>query len=193
MGFNYGVKGYHLWCFEAKKTIVSRDVTFDESTMLEKVTQEETKGISQVEFEQQMMMSPVTNKEDSQVEQDESDEEEESIPDSSQQHEPIAVNKPKRQIRRPARFEDMVAYALLVVDFVPSTFQEAIQSSESKRWKGAMEEEMKSLHKNKTWELVQLPKGKKAIGCKWVFAKKEGFHEKGNIRYKERLVAKGYA
>ena len=32
-------------------------------------------------------------------------------------------------------------------------------------------EEMSSLHKNDTWELSELPKEKKAIGCKWVFAK----------------------
>ena len=37
-----------------------------------------------------------------------------------------------------------------------------------------MEEEMNSLYKNDTWELTVLPKGKKAIGCKWVYAKKQG-------------------
>ena len=43
------------------------------------------------------------------------------------------------------------------------------------------------------WKLTQLPKGKKAIGCKWVFAKKEGFPNKEDVRYKARLVAKGFA
>jgi len=52
---------------------------------------------------------------------------------------------------------------------------------------------MNSLNKNQTWDLVQLPKGKKTIGCKWVYAKKEGNPEKDNIRFKARLVAKGYA
>uniref|UniRef100_A0A2N9GPK2 Reverse transcriptase Ty1/copia-type domain-containing protein n=1 Tax=Fagus sylvatica TaxID=28930 RepID=A0A2N9GPK2_FAGSY len=37
----------------------------------------------------------------------------------------------------------------------------------------AMVEENESLSKNKTWELTELPKGKKPIGCKWVFKKKE--------------------
>lgn len=32
---------------------------------------------------------------------------------------------------------------------------------------------MQSLHKNCSWVLVQLPNGKKAIRCKWVFNKKE--------------------
>jgi len=40
MGFSPGVKGYHLRCLEAKKTIISKDVTFDESAMLKKVNPE---------------------------------------------------------------------------------------------------------------------------------------------------------
>ena len=56
-----------------------------------------------------------------------------------------------------------------------------------------MEEEMKSLYKNDTWELTRLPKGKKAIGCKWVYAKKQGSLKEDSVRYKARLVVKGYA
>ena len=41
-------------------------------------------------------------------------------------------------------------------------------------WKDAIEEEMSSLYKNDTWELTELPKGKKAVACKWVYAKKHG-------------------
>ncbi|GJZ23122.1 retrovirus-related pol polyprotein from transposon TNT 1-94 [Tanacetum coccineum] len=41
--------------------------------------------------------------------------------------------------------------------------------------------------------LTNLPDGKKAIGCKWVYAKKEGFPGQDDVRYKARLVAKGYA
>ena len=47
------------------------------------------------------------------------------------------------------------------------------------------------MSKNGVWELVQLPKGCKAIGCKWVFKTKRD--SKGDIeRYKVRLVAKGF-
>ena len=38
MGVTSGVKGYRLWCLSLKKIISSRDVTFDESAMLKKVT-----------------------------------------------------------------------------------------------------------------------------------------------------------
>ncbi|KAM1535363.1 hypothetical protein ACFX1Z_014373 [Malus domestica] len=46
-----------------------------------------------------------------------------------------------------------------------------------------MGDEMNSLLKNKTWELAKLLKGKKAIGCKWVYAKKEDADEKSNYDF----------
>lgn len=50
---------------------------------------------------------------------------------------------------------------------------------------------MEALQKNKTWALVVLPKGKKTVGCKWIFSIK--YKADGSIdRYKARLVAKGY-
>ncbi|KAL1181166.1 hypothetical protein V6Z11_A02G029800 [Gossypium hirsutum] len=51
---------------------------------------------------------------------------------------------------------------------------------------------MESLYKNKTWDLVKLPKCKKTVCCKWVFKKKEGTPRVEEPRYKSRLVAKGY-
>jgi len=36
-----------------------------------------------------------------------------------------------------------------------------------------MTEEMSSLYKNDTWELTELPKEKKTIGCKWAYTKKK--------------------
>ena len=56
-----------------------------------------------------------------------------------------------------------------------------------------MKEEMSSLHKNDTWELTELLKRKKAIGCKWVYAKKQGSLKENTVCYKARLAAKGYA
>jgi len=67
----------------------------------------------------------------------------------------------------------IVAYVLPVVKkAIPSTYREAEISSKSKMWKDAMMKEMNSLYKNDTWKLSELPKRKKAIGCKYVFAKK---------------------
>ena len=75
----------------------------------------------------------------------------------------------------------------------PLTYNEAVSGRESSEWILAMNEEMESLRKNQTWELVQLPKGKRVIGCKWVYKKKEGISDVEPSKYKARLVAKGYS
>ena len=50
---------------------------------------------------------------------------------------------------------------------------------------------MNSMANNQVWDLVELPKGAKAICCKWVFKTKRD--SSGNIEiYKARLVAKGF-
>ncbi|XP_068492265.1 uncharacterized protein [Phaseolus vulgaris] len=55
----------------------------------------------------------------------------------------------------------------------------------------AIKTELDSIKKNNTWTLVDLPKGAKPIGCKWIFKKK--YHPDGSIeKYKARLVAKGF-
>ncbi|KAK0597501.1 hypothetical protein LWI29_025983 [Acer saccharum] len=62
---------------------------------------------------------------------DEEGEEEVLTQEPSQQQDSIAVRRPRREIRKPARFVDMVAYALPIVnDDVPSSYKEAIRSSE---------------------------------------------------------------
>ena len=55
-----------------------------------------------------------------------------------------------------------------------------------------MLEEIHALEDNHTWKLVDLPQGKKVVGCKWVFAVK--VNPDGSMaRLKAKLVARGYA
>ncbi|WKA13210.1 hypothetical protein VitviT2T_030537 [Vitis vinifera] len=71
---------------------------------------------------------------------------------------------------------------------IPNSVQEALADP---RWKASMNEEMKSLQKNKTWELVECPLGKKPVRCRWIYIVK--YKAYGSIeRFKARLVAKGY-
>ena len=72
----------------------------------------------------------------------------------------------------------MVSFALITSGGDPFTFKEATNRKDNDKWLVVMLEEMESLQKKKTWELVKLPKGKKAIGCKWIFRKKEALLEK---------------
>ena len=53
-----------------------------------------------------------------------------------------------------------------------------------------MKDEMDSLLGNQTWDLAELPKGKKALHNKWVYRLKND-HD-GSKRYKARLVVKGF-
>nr|GEV25340.1 retrotransposon protein, putative, Ty1-copia subclass [Tanacetum cinerariifolium] len=83
----------------------------------------------------------------------------------------IAVKKGKRNVLRPARYVgcvnnydiDSVAYALT------------------------------SLKKNKTWDLVTLPHGVKPVGFKWVLKRKKGILSVEHVRFKVRLMAKGFS
>ena len=53
-----------------------------------------------------------------------------------------------------------------------------------------MKDEMDSLLGNQTWDLAELPKGKKALHNKWVYRLKN--EHDGSKRYKARLVVKGF-
>jgi hypothetical protein len=81
---------------------------------------------------------------------------------------------------------------LYATDNEPKSDRDAIHSTESKLWKDPMVKEMESLHKNETWDLVEIPNGRKPICRKWVFNKK--FNASGQVeKFKARVVVKGYS
>ena len=54
-----------------------------------------------------------------------------------------------------------------------------------------MDEEMKALMQNQTWEVVDLPTSEKPVGCRWVYTLK--CKSEGSLDgYKARLVTRGY-
>jgi hypothetical protein len=73
----------------------------------------------------------------------------------------------------------------------PTSYEEAMRSPHSSKWREAMEDEMRSMSANQVWKLEEIPKGAKTVGCKWVYKIKRD--SKGNIdRFKTRLVTKGF-
>ncbi|XP_074299905.1 uncharacterized protein LOC141631083 [Silene latifolia] len=82
----------------------------------------------------------------------------------------------------------IISLCNVIEEHEPSTYT---QASTDASWVNAMNQELKALEDNNTWELTTLPADKKAIGSKWVFKikhKADGTVE----RFKARLVAKGY-
>jgi hypothetical protein len=83
----------------------------------------------------------------------------------------------------------MAFVASLEFVVIPKDWKEATHDP---KWREAMLEELRALKKNKTWDFVKLPPGKKAMSYKWVFTVEQ--NPEGKVeRYKARLVMRGYS
>lgn len=198
IGYPKGVKGYKMWCTEPdkQKVIISRDVVFKENEMpylMQKteqhgsVTKDGTSGLK-VEFERNISDEGQETKADVELEQEGI-----NLEDCI-----LARDRTRRTVKQPARFSgsDMLYFALNVVENIdceePKNYKEAISCEESRQWILAMREELESLEKNGTWILVDKPKNQKLVSCKWLFKKKAEMTDREMIRYKARLVARGF-
>lgn len=74
----------------------------------------------------------------------------------------------------------------------PESVDEALGRSDHAQWKSAMQSEFDSLIENRTWELTDLPNGKRPIDCKWIFKLKRDTTSSA-VRYKARLVVRGFS
>ena len=70
----------------------------------------------------------------------------------------------------------------------PENYEEAIKHDV---WKKAMEEEIRIIEKNNTWELVAIPREREVVSLKWIYKIK--LNQEGDIqKHKARLVARGF-
>jgi hypothetical protein len=208
LGYKSGVKGYKLWSPETRKVLISRNVIFDESAMLhdsptDVPIENQQKSSLQVEQFIDAKQKAIDSVPIEPIVEDTSTTED--VPIVSQSPPPrqrsIAVDRPRRTIVEPKRLINEIniaAYALSVAEEIegntePFNYSEAIHSTNCNNWVTSMHDEMESLEKNGTWDLVKLPKEKKPIRCKWIFKRKEGISPSDEVRYKARLVAKGYS
>ena len=113
--------------------------------------------------------------------------------------------EPKRQRSRPKHLNDFyvhdevddvlnvtVHYCYNVSNVhLPTSYKDAITSSDSYKWKSAMEDEMHALRENDTFKVTRLPENRAAIGGRWVYTLKTG--PNGEPKHKARFVAKGYS
>ena len=68
----------------------------------------------------------------------------------------------------------------------PTTYHEAMMSSDSEKWVEAMKSELQPMYDNQVWNFVDPPEGAKVIGCKWVHKIKH------DMTFKSRLIVKGF-
>lgn len=95
-----------------------------------------------------------------------------------------------RGMRRTADFAH-TAFAVLDDD-EPANYREAVTGPLRDEWRKAMKIELDQLIATNAWSYVDLPPGRKAMGCTWVYRIKRDAN--GNIiKYKARLVAQGFS
>ncbi|GJP64102.1 hypothetical protein CLOP_g21127 [Closterium sp. NIES-67] len=139
------------------------------------------------------------------------------VEQQQQQHEspppvPHPPERPRRDVRPPVRLtyggrgkpnvvqagsvveqieEDEIAHCYWAPIPEPKTREEALNGPNGEKWKASEDEEFGSLIENETWDLCDLPPGKKAITSKMIYRHKYG--PEGELtRYKSRLVARGF-
>ncbi|KAH9160197.1 hypothetical protein LEN26_001980 [Aphanomyces euteiches] len=105
--------------------------------------------------------------------------------------------RPQRERRLPKRFRENGCYLLMeefdsLEEMTPKSYDDMKELSphEVKKWEAAMDKEYNSLLENGTWILVERPNDRVVINNKWLYKIKRD--REGNLRYKARLVIKGY-
>eukprot|EP00253_Pinus_taeda_P027307 PITA_27307 len=194
VGYGTEYKAYKLYNPVTHKVFASRDVIFHEPIEDGK---EDSNSDSHIPF-----LIELNSEEEEEQEQEQEQKQEEVAADSvisddagpeSAETDRIEVSPlPRRSGRKTRLLERLKGYALMskILNIVePSNYEEASKSDE---WRAAMHEEMESIYRNHSWDLVELPEGKTPIGCKWLYKPK--INANGSVeKYKARLVAKGYS
>jgi hypothetical protein len=215
LGYCEGTKAYRLMCLETKKIIKSRDVVFvEDSTSVGHGLEmgpsgsSETPSLGLVDQSSKPSTLDDCDGEFKKVEPLEAQDggasasvapSSTSTPSDEDETSAQEPRYPRRE-RRPLgewwmnhilpQHEVERANVASLED--PLNMCEAMRSQDASKWESAMQEEYDSLMANGTWELAPLPKGRKSVGCKWVFrTKKDASGEV--VRHKARLVAKGYS
>jgi len=193
----YCPNGYKLWCPQERKILYGKDVIFNE----EKFSFNDSISENWIP---QFNNSTDPEPDNSTVNEIEEDKAADSEEDSSQteknnsrdmniETEKATLRKSDRKRNRPKYLEDYAVLALHAESFVedaPNSFEEIQDRDDKEEWIHAVQEEVSALEENDTWEVVDLPQGKRAISCRWIFKIKRD--SKGEIeRYKARLVIRG--
>ncbi|RVW67125.1 Retrovirus-related Pol polyprotein from transposon TNT 1-94 [Vitis vinifera] len=180
--------GYRFWDEQNRKIIRSRNVIFNEQVMY-KDRSTVTSDVTEIDQKKSEFVN-LDELTESTVQKG-GEEDKENVNSQVDLSTPVAeVRRSSRNIRPPQRYSPVLNYLLLTDGGEPECYDEALQDENSSKWELAMKDEMDSLLGNQTWELTELPVGKKALHNKWVYRIKN--EHDGSKRYKARLVVKGF-
>ena len=166
LGYGNETKSYRLYDPIQSRVIHSRDVLFNEFT----------RGVEKerIEKKKQLELS-LSNSSEDELMINEDEGVASQFEDEETHNEPVNTKPVKRRSTRERKQPDKYGVwvnAAIIQNKEPSTVNEALNSSEKNEWRQAMEEEVKSMHKNDVWELVEPPQDRQVIGSKWVFKRK---------------------
>jgi len=187
VGYHDEKKAYRLWDPVVERIVTSRDVTFDESVVLNK-----SPAIFGIATNDEYIVDSIIG---------------EKIVDDDKFYlvkwlgysdedntwEPLVhVADTEALFNWENRHKGQALIADVTNTADPLTYEEAVSSTDTKHWLEAIASELKSIADNNTWSIVsEVPPGRNLVGCKWIFKRKRNLDGSIN-RYKARLVAKGY-
>lgn len=199
VGYDLRSKGYRI-CVDGRKIIVSRTVKFLENmncdNVLEENLEEEISDLIHFNFSEENVEN---NHENILIDENTTDEiKTEEISEDSLTSNEVEDNTQRRISNRETKGIPPDRFSYKTEDCHskhqdPKTFKDVLNLpiKDRTKWFQAMAEEIESLKENDVYELVDLPKDKHAIGCKWIYKTK--YDENGEeIKCKARLVAKGF-
>ena len=200
LGVSEESKGYRLFNPTTKKVVVSRDVIFEEEKRWDWDESYEEHILVDLEWGDDDVAGVNDNKSEGAENNNEVENDGKREEDVSPNNGDIEDNEGGKRMREPpAWMKDYVSgedlglsedegNLALMVSSDPLYYEEAVKDAS---WRLAMDNEIKSIEKNKTWMLVSLPVGAKKTGVKWIYKTK--YNEHGEFeKHKARLVAKGY-
>lgn len=201
VGYSENVKGYRVYYEKENKVSIEREITFTMEKALEENSEQKfvyldvdtTENILENSEEDDLenefenlnrnQENRIQNLEDENLEQDFA---QTPLRERNERLRPSGLLKLPQYLYTDY---DLSFFSLDVDE--PTTYSEAIESKYASRWKEAIEEEMRALLDNDTWQLVEKPGKCEIIDSKWVFKIKKD--KEGKIsKFKCRLVARGF-